>query len=322
MVRRRDFLLGCAAATFPFRALAQPAPRKIGFLSWFTPEVAAHAEQFQKGLRDLGYVEGRDVTVEAHFTSGDRERTREVVRTYVRDRVDVLVVEATPAIAIAKEEAGSLPIVTPMVSDPIAAGFAQSLPRPGGNITGRTMFGPDLAGKRIDILREIRPGLRTVAFLGSSLDVNTIRFVQGTQAETDRAGMKLLVRMVEGPAKIDAAVFEGLRREGAEVVIVQPIFGGYQEPILALANEVGLPVVADWLMFAEAGAVLTYGIDTYANMRRAAYFVDRIFKGANPADLPFEQPTETKLAINLAAAKRFGWTIPPSVLARADEVIE
>ena len=148
------------------------------------------------------------------------------------------------------------------------------------------------------------------------------RFVQGTQAETDRAGIRLVVRLVEGPTKIDAAIFEGLRGEGAEVVIVQPIFGGYQEAILALANEAGLPVVADWVMFAEAGAVLTYGIDTYANMRRAAYFVDRIFKGASPADLPIEQPTETKLAVNLAAAKRFGWTIPPTVLARADEVIE
>ena len=315
-------MLGCVAATFPLATLAQPAPRKIGFLSWFTPQVAAHAEQFRKGLRDLGYVEGRDVTVEAHFTSGDPERTREVVRKYVQDKVDVLVVEATPAIAIAKQEAGSLPIVTPMVSDPIAAGFAQSLSRPGGNITGRTMFGPDLAGKRIDILREIRPGLRTVGFLGSSLDVNTIRFVQGTQAQTDRLGIKLVVRQVEGPSKIDAAVFEALRGEGAEVVIVQPIFGGYQDAILALANAAGVPVLADWMMFAEAGAVLTYGIDTYANMRRAAYFVDRIFKGASPADLPIEQPTETKLVVNLAAAKRFGWTIPPSVLARADEVIE
>jgi putative ABC transport system substrate-binding protein len=291
-------------------------------VSWFTPQLAVHAEQFRKGLRDLGYIEGRDITVEAHFTSGDRDRTREVVRKYVQDKVDVLVVEATPAIAIAKQEAGSLPIVMAMVSDPIAAGFAQSLSRPGGNITGRTMFGPDLAGKRIDLLKEIRPGLRTVAFLGSSLDVNTVRFVRGTEAETDRIGLKLIVKLVEGPAKIEPAVFEDLRREGAEAVIVQPIFGGYQETIMALANEAGLPVVADWPIFAEAGALLTYGIDSYANLRRAAYFVDRIVKGASPADLPIEQPTETRLVVNVAAARRFGWTIPPTVLARADEVIE
>jgi putative ABC transport system substrate-binding protein len=322
-MRRREFIgLVGGAALCPLPALAQPGPKKIAFVSWFTPQVVAHAEQFRKGLRDLGYVEGRDVTVEAHFTSGDPQRTREVIRRHVRDKVDILVVEATPAIAIAKQEAGSLPIVTPMVSDPIAAGFAQSMARPGGTITGRTMFGPDLAGKRIDVLREIRPGLRTVAFLGSSLDVNTIRFVEGTQRETDRAGIRLIVRQVEGPAKIDAAVFEAMRRDGAEAVIVQPIFGGYQQEIVALANAAGLPVVADWVEFAEAGALLTYGIDTQANMLRAAYFVDRILKGASPAELPFEQPTETKLAVNLGAARRFGWTLPPAVIARADEVIE
>ncbi len=322
-MRRREFigLLGGAALCSP-SALAQQGHRRIAFISWFTPQVAAHAEQFRKGLRDLGYVEGRDVTVEAHFTSGDPQRTREIVRRSVQSKVDILVVEATPAIAIAKQEAGSLPIVTPMVSDPIAAGFAHSMARPGGTITGRTMFGPDLAGKRIDVLREIRPGLRTVAFLGSSLDVNTIRFVEGTRRETDRAGIRLIVSQVEGPAKIDAAVFEAMRSEGAEAVIVQPIFGGYQEQIVSLANAAGLPVVADWVDFAEAGALLTYGIDTQANMLRAAYFVDRIFKGASPAELPFEQPTETRLTINLAAAKRFDWTIPPSLLARADEVIE
>jgi putative ABC transport system substrate-binding protein len=321
---RREFiaLLGCGMATSPSGAMAQPALRKIGFVSWFTPRLAVHAEQFRRGLRDFGYIEGRDITVEAHFTSGDRDRTREVVRKYAQDRVDILVVEATPAIAVAKQEAGSLPIVMAMVSDPIAAGFAQSLPRPGGNLTGRTMFGPDLAGKRVDLLKEIRPGLRTVAFLGSSLDVNTARFTRETQAETNRIGMKLAVHLVEAPKAIDRGVFEAMRRDGAEAVIVQPIFGGHHEIIMALANEVGLPVVADWAMFAEVGAVLTYGIDTYANARRAAYFVDRIFKGARPAELPIEQPTEMKLVINVTAAKRFGWIIPPSVLARADEVIE
>jgi putative ABC transport system substrate-binding protein len=321
-MRRRHFLVGCLASASPLAAQAQQGLRKIGFVSWFTPQLAAHAEQFRKGMRDLGYVEGRDVVIEAHFTSGDRDRTRAIVRKYVQDRVDVLVVEATPAIAIAKQEAGSLPIVTPMVSDPIAAGFAQSLSRPGGNITGRTMFGPDLAGKRIDLLREIRPGLRVVGFLGSSLDVNAVKFVQSTQAETDRTGLNLIVKLVDGPAKIDFPLLQNLRHEGAEVVIVQPIFGGHQDTIVTLANEVGLPVVADWPVFAEAGALLTYGIDSYANLRRAAYFVDRILKGASPADLPIEQPTEARLVVNAAAAKRFGWAIPPSVLARADEVIE
>jgi putative ABC transport system substrate-binding protein len=331
-MRRRDFvslvggtaaiLLTGAAGIWPLGARAQDAPKKIGFVSWFSDETAAHVEQFRRGMRDLGYVEERDFSVESHFTNGDRERTREAIRKLVQEGTDILVVVATPAIAVAKQEAGSLPVVMGAVSDPIAAGFAQSLPRPGGTITGRTMFGPELTGKRIDLIREIRPGLRTLAFLGSSTDANTVRFVNGTQAEADRSGLKLIVKLVDGPKALDAGTFEALRREEAEAVIVQPIFAGNQTRIVTLATEAGLPVIADFAMFADAGAVLTYGIDMDANMYRAAYFVDRVFEGASPAELPIEQPTETKLAVNLVAAEGFGWVIPPTVLARADEIIE
>ncbi len=322
-MRRREFILACgAAAVLPLSAIAQHAPKKIGFVSWFSDETAAHVEHFRRGMRDLGYVEGRDFSLEAHFTNGDRERTAEVVRRRVREGADILVAVATPAIAAAKQEAGPVPIVMGAVSDPVAAGFAASLSRPGGTITGRTMFGPELTGKRIDLIREIRPELQTVAFLGTSTDVNTARFVNGTQAEVDRSGLNLVVELVEGPKGLDAETFEALRRGGAEAVVVQPIFAGNQARIVGLANEVGLPVIADFAMFADAGALLTYGIDMDANMYRAAYFVDRILRGASPAELPIEQPTETKLVVNLAAAERFGWTIPPSVLARADEIIE
>jgi putative tryptophan/tyrosine transport system substrate-binding protein len=319
-MRRREFLVGCFVAA-PLAARAQSGPKKVGFVTWGPPESSALADQLRRGLRELGYTEGRDVTVEAHATNADRERTREVVRKLVQDRADILVVVATPAIAIAKQEAGSLPIVMASVSDPIAAGFAQSLSRPGGNLTGRTILGPELAGKRIELLREIRPNLRTVAFLGSSVDVNTVRFVRETQAEADRSGIRLVVHLVDGPAGITAGVFDEMRRANAEAVIVQPIFSSPGK-IVALASEAGLPVVANLVTAAQAGAVLALGIDQDANIRRAAYFVDRILKGASPAELPIEQPTETKLAVNVTAAKRFGWTIPPSLLARADEVIE
>jgi putative ABC transport system substrate-binding protein len=184
------------------------------------------------------------------------------------------------------------------------------------------MFGPELAGKRIDLVREIRPGLRTVALLSSSLAAPSIRLVRATQAEADRSNLRLVARVVPGANAINLALFEAIRSEGAEAVIVAAIFSTYEAAIMAMANEVALPVIADYVEFAKAGAVLTYGIDLDANVRRAAYFVDRIFRGTKPADLPIEQPTETKLAINLVAAKRFGWTISPSVLARADQVIE
>lgn len=321
-MRRREFLLGCAVAPVSSRALAQASPRKIGYVSWFSPAVAGQVDQFRKGMWDLGYVEGRDFTVEAHFTDGDRERTREAVRTLVRDKADILVAVATPAIAIAKQEGGSLPIVMASVADPIASGFAESLSRPGGNLTGRMMFGPELAGKRIDLLREIRPELRTVALLSSSLAAPSTRLVRETQTETNRSNLRLVVRVVPGANAINLPLFEAIRDEGAEALMVAAIFSTYETAIMAMANKVALPVVADYVEFAKAGAVLTYGIDLDANVRRAAYFVDRIFKGAKPADLPIEQPTETKLAINLVAAKRFGWAISPSVLARADQIIE
>jgi putative ABC transport system substrate-binding protein len=321
-MRRREFLCGAITAALPPAALAQESPRKIGFVSWFAPALAVHADQFRKGMRDVGYAEGRDVVIESYFTDGDRERTREVVRKLVQGNVRVLVIEATPAIAVAKQEAPLVPIVMAAVSDPIAAGFAQTLSRPGGNLTGRTMFGPDLAGKRIELLQEIQPSLRTVAFLGSSMDPNTITFVRATQAGTDQSGLKLIVQPVEGPKAIDATVFDAMKRNGAEAVIVQPIFAGHQARIVSLANGAGLPVIADWAMFAEAGAVLTYGIDDLAQMRRAAYFVDRILKGSSPGELPIEQPTETRLAVNVGAARRFGWTIPTTLIARADDVIE
>jgi putative tryptophan/tyrosine transport system substrate-binding protein len=291
-------------------------------VSWWPSEVAVHAEQFRKGLRDLGYVEGRDVTVEAHFTDGDRERTRAVIRKLVRDKVNLLVVSTTPAIAVAKEEAGSLPIVMSPVSDPIAAGFAKSLSHPGGNLTGMTTFSPGLVAKRIELMKEIRPELRTIAFLGSSKDVNTATFLRGMEAEADRIGLRLLPHLIDGPARIDPAVFETMQREGAEAVIVQPIFMGHQVRIISLAGAVDLPVMADYSLFAQAGAVFSYGIDDHAQMRRAAYFVDRILRGAHPGDLPIQQPTEFRLVVNVGAARRFGWVIPLSVLARADEVIE
>jgi putative ABC transport system substrate-binding protein len=197
-MRRRDVLslLG-GAAMWPRHARTQQSLlKKIGYVNWFPmnwfPYNSALIEQLRMGLRDLGHVEGRDIIIDVHFTDGDLERTRQVVRKLVQDKVDVLivlVVQATPAIAVAKQEAGSLPIVMSGVSDPIAAGFAQSLSHPGGNLTGRTTIGPIIAGERIDLIREIRPGLRTIAYLGSSMDANALTFVRATQAETDRTGL-------------------------------------------------------------------------------------------------------------------------------------
>jgi putative ABC transport system substrate-binding protein len=304
-------------------AVAQQTRKaKLGFISWWAPQQSIHLEWLREGLRELGYAEGRNIEIEGHFTAGNRERTRELARAFVAKGVDILVVSTTPAIHIAKEATQTIPIVMAPVADAIATGLVKSLARPGGNLTGLTMFGPDLAAKRLELLKEIRPQTRIVAFLGSSTDANTQTFVRGTQQAADRYGLKLLVRLVEGPGAIDGQTFAAMKREGVEAVVVQPIFMGSQDGIVSAATKAGLPVISDYPTFAEAGAVLTLGTNDKAQMKRAAYFVDRILKGDKPADLPIEQPTTFIMAVNVRAAKALGWTIPESFLIRADRVIE
>lgn len=309
--------MACAPAT------AQQARKaKIGFLSWFAPALGVHLDYLREGLREFGYVEGNNIEIEAYFTGGNRERTQELTRMLVQKGVDILVVLPTPAIHIAKEATQTIPIVMAPVSDPIATGLVQSLSHPGGNLTGITSFSPDLGGKRVEILREIRPGIRSIAFLGSAKDANTKTFVRETQVAADKIGLKLLVRLVDGPDAIDQAVFDDMKRAGVEAVVVQPIFTGSQNKIGPLAKKSQLPIVSAYPVFAEAGALITYGTTDDGPMRRTAYYVDRILKGAKPADLPIEQPTTYHLVVNVLTAKALGWTIPESLLFRADRVIE
>ena len=312
------FLVGLCTAT----AGQEARKVRVGFLAWSSPQMMYRVDALRQGLADLGYVEGRNLDLQFAFTDGNAELTREVARKFAQMPVDVMVVAATPAIHIAKEATQTIPIVMAPVSDPVATGLVKSWSQPGGNITGVSMVGPDLAGKRLELLREINPGLRTVAFLGSSKDANAKTFVGATQAAADRVGLKLVVRMLGGPEEIDTALFEAMKREGVEAVVVQPIFTGQAGRIVPLAAASGLAVVSDLAVFAEAGALFTYGIDDPALLRRAAYYVDRIVKGDNPGELPIEQPARFTLTINLKTAKALGLEVPLSLLARADEVKE
>jgi putative ABC transport system substrate-binding protein len=320
-MRRREFitLLGFAAAAWPVAAGAQQGKSaKLGFVTWQLP---TRVGDLRQGLRELGYVEGKTIEIESHFIDSDRERTQNVIRALLQKGVDILVVRGTPVAHIAKEMTRTTPIVV-MVADPLATGLVQSLSHPGGNVTGVSNFGPDLAGKRLELLREIRPGIRTAAFLGSSIDPNGATFARETKAAADQIGLNLVVRLVDSPDALGESVFQSMKREGVEAVIVQPIFMGQRVKIIGLARDSQLPVIADYLPFAEAGALLTFGVDDAERTRRVAYYIDRILKGAKPAELPVEQPATFRLAINVLAAKAFGWTIPPILLARADEVIE
>jgi putative ABC transport system substrate-binding protein len=312
----------CAAAWPPILRAQQARKALIGFVSWWPPEMASHLEALRDGMRALGYVEGVTIEFDAHFTAGNRERTLAAVRRLVERKVDVLVASTTPAAHIAKNATRTIPIVMAPVADPLATGLVASLSHPGANVTGITSTGPDLGEKRLEMLREMKRGFRTLAFLGSTSDPNAKTYMRELQAAADRQGIRLLAHFVPGPNQIEAAIFEDLRRQGAEAIFIQPIFFGHHQKIVPLALKAELAVVGQYPQFAEAGGLLAFGFDDLALMRRAAYYVDRILKGASPATLPVEQPTKYMLVVNAGTARRLGWSIPESLLIRVDRVIE
>jgi putative ABC transport system substrate-binding protein len=324
-VKRRT-LLSAFAVTAPSVAFGQDRKKiVVGLLSWWPPSMEAdYTTRLREGLRAYGHIEGRNLELLATFVGGDLARARDAARRYVERGVDVIVATATPAVAVAREatQTRKIPIVMAPVSDPLAAGFAESIARPGGHLTGMSMIGPDLSGKRLEFLREIMPDLKSVAFIGWTRDQNTKTFVAGIEAAAAQLGLNLVVKQVDTPAEIDDGLMATLRQQGTQAVVVQPIFMGHQDRIVAAARTVKLPVVSDFPVFAVAGGLLTYGIDDRAQMTRAAYFVDRIVKGTSPADLPIELPTDYVLVVNQKTASEFGFTVPPALLQRASEVIE
>lgn len=322
----RRALLAAFAAAVPVAALAQDRKKiVVGLLSWWPPSMeATYIARLRDGLRAYGYVEGRNLELLASFTGGNVERARAAAKDYVERGVDVIVASATPAVTIAKEatQARKIPVVMAPVSDPIATGLVESIARPGGNLTGLSMIGPDLSGKRLGFLREVMPDLKTIAFIGWSRDQNAKTFIAGIQAAASLAGIKLIVKLVDAPSEIDDALMAGLKQDGVQAVVVQPIFMGHQDRIIAAARTAKLPIVSDFPIFAVAGGLLTYGIDDRALMQRAGYFIDRIVKGAKAGDLPIELPTDYVLIVNRKTAEEFGLTIPPAMFHAATEVIE
>lgn len=310
-----------ALGLFALSPVPAAAQAKIGFVSFQGHALAGHIDHFKAGMTALGHVEGKTYEVESHFTGGNRDQTKAIIDAMIKKPVDVLVVQVTPVAHIAKEATKTTPIVM-LVSDALATELVASLSRPGGNMTGVTMAGPDLAGKRLEILREIRPSIKTVAFIGSSRDSNGKTFARETEAAAGRIGMKVLTTFVEDPAEINEALLGRLKRDGAEVVVLQPIFTGAGVRIVPIAANAGLPVIGDYPPLAQAGALFSFGVDDSEQIRRLAYFVDRVLKGAKPADLPVEQPTSFKLVVNAKTAKAFGWPISDTFLLRADNVIE
>jgi ABC-type uncharacterized transport system substrate-binding protein len=300
---------------------AKKVPR-IGFLAIVSPS-AILVKAFRQGLRELGHVEGKDIVIEwRHAEEGKLDRLSELAAELVRLKVDIIVTGSPTDTRAAKDATATILIVMAADSDPVGNGFVASLARPGGNITGLSRMSPELAGKRLELLKEVVPRLSRVAVLGSSTLPGNAQMLR----ETERAARALRVQLqyldVRGPKDIEAAFREASKgRADGGLVLGGPVYS-HRTQVADLAVKNRLPVIFPQSEYVEDGGLMSYA-PNYADLfRRAATYVDKILKGAKPADLPVEQPTKFELVINLKTAKQIGLTIPPNVLVRADKVIK
>jgi putative ABC transport system substrate-binding protein len=329
-MRRREVisLIGGAVAAWPLAARAQSAMKiyRIGILLPNTPEIAARnprIQAFLQGLRELNWIDGRSVTLEWRYGEGQLSRLPALAAELANIKVDVIVTAAAPAAKAAKEATDTIPVVIIDPGDPVGTGLVRSLARPGGNITGVTSIAPDLSGKRFALLKEAVPAMTTVAVLFNA----GIPPAEIAMAELRIAAQTLNLRIqsvaIRGPAGLAGALasITSPKVEGL-LVFPDPLTFSNQESIteFALANDI--PALYGAKEFVSIGGLMSYGPSYPGLFGRAAYFVDRILKGTNPADLPVEQPSKFELVINMKTAKALGLSVPPTLLARADEVIE
>src|SRR5215470_261147 len=324
-MRRREFiaLLG-GLATAPLVAKAQQAekPYRLGILSPERPPPEL-LEAFQQGLRELGYVEGKNVAFEIRNSEGDGQELAALASQLVGLKVDVILAVNTPGALAARNATTTIPIVITRVADPLESGLVSSLSRPGGNITGLSFMSTDISGKRLALLKEMLPSVSRVAALWDQRNPGASMIVDAMKAPSRQLGLELLLLPIQGPSDLIGA-FQTAKsgRVEALTVVDDVVITSHRIEILSLAEKDRLPVVSQYKALAEAGALMAYGPSTHAIYQRAAYYVDRILKGAKPGDLPVEQPSKFDLVINLKTAKTLGLEIPASLLARADEVIE
>ncbi len=297
---------------------------RIGFLGNSTAALEANlVGPFRGGLRDLGYIEGQSILIEYRWAEGKYERFPALIAELIASKVDVIVTAGTPATQAYQKARTSIPLVMVAVGDPVGTGIVVSLNRPGGNITGLTSISPELEGKRLELLREVIPKLSHIAVLWNPK--NAFHTIENKEVETAAAAlrMKVLYLGVEAQEQIGNAFAQILKeRPGALLVLADRVFLHNRALIMDFAAKHRLPGVYAYLELVEAGGLMSYG-PSYADMhRRAATYVDKILKGAKPADLPVERPMKFELVVNLKAAQQIGLTIPPNVLARADKVIK
>jgi len=324
-VKRREFitLLGGAAAAWPLTARAQQQKMPtIGFLGSATSATQGQwVAAFVQHLRELGWIEGRTVAIELRWAEGRTERYAEIAAEFVRLNVDVIVTGGTPTALAAKRATAVIPIVFAMTGDPVGTGLVAHLARPGGNLTGLSTQTTDTVSKRIELLREVVPNLRRLAIL-ANINSPVVALEMGeAQGAANTLGLEVVTLEV-GRAQDIERTFEKLGRADGLYVCADPLVSANRTRINALALAARLPTMHDLREYAVPGGLMSYGPNIPDLFRRAGDYVDKILRGAKPAELPVEQPTKFELVINLNTAKALGLEIPPTLLARADEVIE
>ena len=325
--RRQVISIAAIAIVVGFCSAAEAQqPKRIPRIGYLTIRGAPsdQDEGIKQGLRELGWIEGQNFTIEWRGAAGRTERLSELATDLVRMKVDVIVATATPSVQAAKRATNTIPIVMSGAADPVGVGFVSSLSHPGGNITGLSLQSPELAGKRMELLQQIIPKLQRVAFLAYRPDPAHRLFIKEAQEAGEALKVEIQPLLLADPIDIENA-FANVLRERAGALVIQPLFLGglgHGEKVVELAKKNRLPSVSDGTQFAEIGGLVYYGPSRIELFRRTSIFIDKILKGAKPADLPVEQPTKFELIINLKTAKQIGLTIPPNVLARADRVIK
>ena len=324
--RRRQFitLLG-GAATWPLAARAQQSPKlpTIGFLGQSTPVIESRRlAAFLKRLRELGWIEGRTVAIEYRWAEGRSERAAEIAAEFVRLNVDLIFAGGTEQVLAAKKATAVIPIVFPVAADPVSTGIVASLARPGGNVTGLSTLATDLAVKRLEILRDIFPGLGRLAVMANVGAPGAVLQMHEFNAAARSLGLEVVPLEIRRTEDIAPALESLKGRADALYVAGDALVNLNQIRINTFALVARLPTIYVQREFVEAGGLMSYGPNFLDLHRRAAEYVDKVLRGANPADLPVEQSTRFELVINLVTARALGLTVPPTLLARADEVIE
>jgi len=324
-MKRREFTAGLGvAAAWPLMARAQQSRLPtIGFMGGSTPSATSQwTAIFVKRLRELDWVEGKNLAIEYRWAEGRTERYHDIAADFVKMKVAVIVTAGTESVIAAKRLTSTIPIVFATAGDPVGSGLVASLARPGGNVTGLSNQQTDLAGKRLGLLREIVPSVRRLAIMANVSNPAALSEMRDVQAVAGPLGLQVNTSEIQRPEDIEPA-FDALKNSAdALYVVIDPLVSGNRVRINTLALGSRLPTMHGFREFAQAGGLMTYGPDFPDLFRRTAELVDKILRGEKPADIPVEQPTKFELVINVTTAKLLGITVPPTLLARADEVIE